>query len=84
MVHNLIAESKKRLLFSVTTERDLFLKMSLQFVIGHSDFYTSLVSGRVAQQTPEYLIMHAREIFIFHAPSIISLQMQDSPFATCP
>ena len=80
--HNSTVGSKIRPLFTVATKRDLFLKMSLQFVIGISDFYTFLVGGRVVWQTLEYSNMPARGIFVFPV-DIIFLQMLDFLLAIC-
>ena len=82
MGHNSTVGSKMRPLFAVATERDLFLKMSLQFVIGISNFYTFLAGGRVVHQTLEYLNMLARGIFIFPMDIIFS-QMLDFLLAIC-
>jgi hypothetical protein len=82
MGHNSTVGSKMRPLFAVATGKDLFLKMSSQFVIGISNFYTFLAGGRVVRQTPEYLNMRARGIFVFPV-DIIFLQMLDFLLAIC-
>jgi len=82
MGHNSTAGSKMRPLSAVATERGLFLKMSLQFVIGTSNFYTFSAGGRVVLQTPEYLNMQPRRTFVFLV-DIIFLQTLDFLFAIC-